>query len=208
MKKYRKQYGKNIRYYHCGEYGETYGRPHYHAIIFGHDWDDKKHFKTTNEVKVYTSERLQRLWGKGFTTTGDVTFESASYVARYILKKVTGDQAKTHYEHVDENGEVHAKLPEYTTMSRRPGIGAAWYKKFRPDVYPHDHVIIRGKEMRPPRYYSSIYEQTNLSDFQAIRSNRKISSRKNADNNTPQRLKVRETVKLAQLTLLKRDLDT
>ena len=54
---------------------------------------------------------------------GDMTFESAAYVARYCMKKVTGDAAEEHYMVVDsETGEyLGHKKPEYATMSRRPG---------------------------------------------------------------------------------------
>ena len=38
MKRYRKKFGPNIRYFHCGEYGSKFGRPHYHACIFNHDF--------------------------------------------------------------------------------------------------------------------------------------------------------------------------
>ena len=47
MKRLRKKYGDGIRFFHCGEYGEKTGRPHYHAILFNHDFDDKYYWRTT-----------------------------------------------------------------------------------------------------------------------------------------------------------------
>ena len=84
---------KKIRYYMCGEYGEDLqqpsklGRPHFHACLFGLDFDDKQLYIVRDDVKLYTSATLEKIWGKGFVTIGDVTFESAAYVARYIAKK-------------------------------------------------------------------------------------------------------------------------
>lgn len=98
MKRLRKQYpGSKIRYYMCGEYGENFGRPHFHACIFGFNFDDLKLWKVQNKQKLYRSKKLEKLWDKGHSSVGTVTFESAAYVARYIMKKVTGDAAKNHY---------------------------------------------------------------------------------------------------------------
>ena len=120
MKRLRKRFGEGVRYYHCGEYGEKYMRPHYHACLFNFDFPDKKIWKENNGNRLYISESLSELWPFGFVTIGDVTFESAAYVARYIMKKVNGDLAESHYERVDwDTGEVYHLKPEYTTMSRR-----------------------------------------------------------------------------------------
>lgn len=94
MKKLRKKYGAGIRFFHCGEYGEKFRRPHYHALIFNHDFDDKILWSKNRGSPLYISESLDSLWEFGFATIGDVTFESAAYVARYITKKVNGELAK------------------------------------------------------------------------------------------------------------------
>lgn len=88
MKKLRaRNTGHKIRFFHCGEYGEKLSRPHYHAILFNYDFPDKKVFSEKNGNTIYTSELLEDIWGKGFCTIGDVTFQSAAYVARYVMKK-------------------------------------------------------------------------------------------------------------------------
>ena len=79
-----------IRFYMCGEYGERTARPHYHACIFGCDFADREYYKTTAAgYKLYTSETLAEIWQLGHATIGDVTFQSAAYVARYIMQKRT-----------------------------------------------------------------------------------------------------------------------
>lgn len=207
MKRLRKKFGSNIRFYHCGEYGEKNGRPHYHACIFGFDFPDKVLWKITpTGHRLYTSATLEELWPFGFSTIGDVTFESAAYVARYIMKKITGDLAEDHYEWIDAyTGEIRPLKPEYTTMSRRPGIGRGWLDKYMDDVYPHDFVIVNGRKMRPPRYYDGVLQTERPYEFDEIKENREINSKKHIDNNTTERLKCREVVQRARLGLLPRN---
>lgn len=208
MKRLRKKFGDGIRFFHCGEYGEKQGRPHYHACLFNFDFPDKQLWRVANGHRLYISEALSELWPYGFSTIGDVTFESAAYVARYIMKKVTGDSADEHYLWVDENtGEAFPKKPEYTTMSRRPGIGKQWFEQFRSDVYPSDFITVGGKKMRPPKYYDRLEEATRPYEFDEIKEARKEKALDYQDNNTDERLAVREKVQLAKLKQLPRTVD-
>lgn len=175
MKRLRKKYGNGIRFFHCGEYGEKFGRPHYHALIFGFDFPDKVFWKESNKIPLYRSASLEKLWTYGYSSIGDVTFESAAYVARYIMKKITGPGAWTHYLDI-ETGVI--KKPEYTTMSRRPGIAAGWYDKFRSDVYPHDFTVLRGRKVKPPKFYDRLFEAKFPADFERIKERRKADSLK------------------------------
>jgi hypothetical protein len=92
MKRLRKAFPNNkIRYYHCGEYGDNTNRPHYHAILHGINFSDWCYlFDSPSGQPIYTSTTLEKIWSKGFVTIGEVTFESAAYVARYVVKKITG----------------------------------------------------------------------------------------------------------------------
>lgn len=206
MKRLRKRFGPGVRYFHCGEYGERGRRPHYHACLFNFDFPDKELWSVRSGVKLCVSRSLSEVWGKGFCTVGDVTFESAAYVARYVTKKVTGPKAASHYTVVvDERfGEVRELLPEYTTMSRRPGIGRAWLDQFSSDVYPHDRVVLRGKQLRPPKYYDSIYEVDHPFEMEDIKFRRQKRAIESAKDGTFERLRVREKCKMAQFHKLKR----
>ena len=208
MKRLRKKYkNKKIRYYHCGEYGDKNFRPHYHAIIFGLEFDDQKLFTVNNGEKLYTSEKLEKLWPFGFSTIGTVTFESAAYVARYVMKKVNGKNAKNHYERVDSNtGEIYILVPEYNTMSRRPGIAAGWFDKYKDDVYPSDNIHLREKTFRPPKFYDKMYEHLMPNEMEKIKKQRMINMQKHATDNTSERLEVKEQVKNAQLNKLIRSI--
>jgi len=208
LKKLRKQFGAGIRFYLCGEYGENFGRPHYHVCFFNLDFPDKVLWKVINGQRLYTSEKLAKIWGHGYVSIGSVTFESAAYVARYILKKVTGKNADKHYQVYDiESGEIFDRLPEFTNMSRASGIGKDWYKKYRSDVYPHDYVVVKGKTIKPPKYYDKLYEAEFPADHARLKIARARKGRKFVDNNTPERLTVREQVQLAKLKSLPRTLE-
>lgn len=210
LKRLRFTLGKKVRYYMCGEYGENFGRPHYHIVLFGHDFEDKKYFfKSPSGSRVYRSETLEKLWPLGHSSLGDVNFESAAYVARYVMKKITGEQAKTHYGETtsQETGEIKLKkTPEYNKMSLKPGIGQSWLDKYHQDVYPSDQVIIRNKPTKPPRFYDKKYSLFKPIEFEAIQHNREKEARKNYLDNTPERLAVKEKVTEAKLNKLKRKL--
>ena len=209
IKRLRKRYpGRRIRYYMAGEYGENFGRPHWHACIFGLDFDDKKLWKrTSSNSLLYRSADLELLWPFGYSSIGDVTFESAAYVARYIMKKVTGKNAAEHYQEIDpDTGEITNRTPEFTKMSLKPGIGYEWYKQYTADVYPHDYVVVRGKKVKPPKYYDKKYKIDNPYEFDELLYIREKSAKLNYADNTLERLAVKEQVAKAKLQKLKRNL--
>jgi hypothetical protein len=192
----------------AGEYGENFGRPHWHACIFGLDFDDKKLWKRTSANSLlYRSADLELLWPFGYSSIGDVTFESAAYVARYIMKKVTGKNAAKHYEEIDpDTGEITNRIPEFTKMSLKPGIGYEWYKQYTTDVYPNDYVVIRGKKVKPPKYYDKKYKIDNPYEFDELLYIREKSAKLHFEDNTLERLAVKEQVAKAKLQKLKRNL--
>ena len=115
----------------CGEYGEKFTRPHYHACLFGLDFPDKELIKEEEGILLFSSVILEKIWGKGICSVGEMTFETAAYCARYIAKKVTGDQAEDHYTTTNPlTGDIIRLQEEYNTMSRRPGIAKDWYDKY------------------------------------------------------------------------------
>jgi len=208
MKRLRKLHGKPIRYFHCGEYGETSNRPHYHALLYGIDFSDKKtHSKNRDGDQLFTSETLQKTWGFGHCLIGRLNFKTAAYTARYIFKKVTGDDAEKHYQSIDlSTGEIIQRLPEYITMSLKPAIGATWYRKFASDVFPSDFLVHAGKKMLPPRYYFRVLEHDSPELHRRLKFRRISNAAQRKSDSTPERLAVRKTVKLSQLSSLKRTL--
>lgn len=171
MKRFRKKFSDvTIRFFHCGEYGTLNLRPHHHAIIFNFDFHDKYLWKVYNGINYYRSPTLEKLWPFGMSTIGDVTFESAAYVARYCVKKFTGDLAAMVYDGLK---------PEYCTMSRRPGIGREWFLKFKNDVFPSDRVVIRSDLIvKPSKYYDKLYDILDHDAFEVVKTKRKLSALK------------------------------
>jgi len=223
MKRLRKRFsgyeedsqGKRpIRFYMAGEYGENFGRPHFHACLFNFDFEDKVFFKRTESgCVVYRSQALEELWADpktelsyGFSSIGDVTFQSAAYVARYIMKKQNGKNADAHYEFTHPvTGEISLRRPEFNKMSLKPGIAAGWYEKWKDDVYPHDYVVVNGKQVRPPRYYDKKFAKEYPVEFDMIEFDR-YNRRCEREVDTDERLAVKEKVAKARLQSLKRTL--
>lgn len=227
MKRYRKRFGAGIRFLMCGEYGtwcrscwkhpkqckcttttEGPGRPHFHAIIFNHDFEDKQLWKKVNDLPLHVSPTLQGLWPSGFSSVGAATFQSAAYVARYITKKVTGKPAQEHYAVMEpQTGELTSLRPEYLEPSRRPGIAATWLKEFSDDVWPDDFIVVEGRKMRPPRFYERQLEVVDPDLHRQVKRKRQATNLARAEDNTPARLAVREKVQTARFNRLPRNLD-
>lgn len=204
MKKLRKHYQpKKIRFYGCGEYGPENLRPHYHSILFNHDFPDKQFYKTTPQGdRLYTSKSLEQIWGYGFCTIGDVTYQSAGYVAQYVMKKINGERALEHYLRTHPlSGDIVRVEPEFQLQS--VGLGSTWFEKFHKDCFPSDFLVVEGKQLRVPQYYTKKLEEVAK---QKIKRARKKSSLTRRADSTPERLRVREAVKQAQLNQLKRKL--
>ena len=138
----------------------------------------------------------------GYSSVGDLTFGSAAYVARYHLKKVGSVVSDNHYTDL-RTGEMLA--PEYITMSRRPGIGSAWYDKYKSDVYPRDSRVIKGVDTKPCKFYDSRYEIDDPHGYRALKLKR--ASLVNLSDNTEDRLIVKEKVKRAQIASLSNSLE-
>lgn len=217
FKRLRKKYGKDsVRYFACGEYGDQSGRAHYHAIIFGKDFSEDRyiHTKTKTGDLLYRSPSLEKIWTKGHSLIGDVTFQSCAYVARYVMKKrkgkddeidpKTGKTNKQYYEALDDNtGAIIELTPEFCLMSRRPGIAKDWWEQFKSDT-DKDFITHNGNKMSLPKYYDYLLEKEDPEKLKKIKLKRKARAEENPEENTLIRLQVKETCKIAQLNQLNR----
>lgn len=206
MKRLRRAYSdKHIRFYCAGEYGEENFRPHYHALLFGVWFEDAKYWRMSGSGhKLYRSTILEKLWPFGNSDIGRVTFQSAAYCARYIMKKQTGDCA-SFYDCIDpDTGEVFHREPEFNKMSLKPGIGGDWLRRFKSDVYPRGVVVVDGKESSAPRYYDKMFKREDARGFADIQERRVASAYSRRLDDIDSRLAVREEVVVARVGLLKR----
>lgn len=195
-----------ISYFQCGEYGDLKSRPHHHACIFGYDFPDKELDEVTdNGDNLYRSETLEKLWSLGRCIIGELSWQSAAYVARYCTKKVTGKLAESYYKTPDINtGEIVQILPEFATMSRRPAIGKRWLEKYGRDVWTNDFITHNGVKFRSPRAYDKKLDERNPEALQVLKRERLARAQEHAHDNVLRRLKDRRIVKEAQVKSLGR----
>lgn len=127
FKRYRKSMGsRRIRYFVAGEYGDDSWRPHYHVALFGSPACLRG--RTDHRLKTCCTvcERVRSTWGKGGVDVGQLTPESASYVAGYVTKKLTQPDNDRNREWRKLKCQILGeRRPEFARMSLRPGVGAA-----------------------------------------------------------------------------------
>ena len=210
MRRVRKHYPQRIRYFHCGEYGAL-GRPHYHACLFNLAFtDDRYIWKDNGDYPLYRSPTLEKLWPYGYSTIGELNFDTAAYTASYTLKKVTGKNADEHYMRWHpETGEVYWLQPEYVTMSLKPGIGQNFYEKFKDDIWPHDEVPVPGKGIvqKVPRYYQKLLEVENPDMLEHVQKVRQQFIQAHGGDYTPERLYDRYKVAKKKQSLKERTVE-
>lgn len=182
-----------IRFYAAGEYGEKTKRPHYHTCVYNMPIYTENKLYKKNEIgqPIWTNEEIEKIWGKGFITIGRVTWDTAAYTARYMLKKQKGENAKWFYE-------SEAKEPEFTIMSRKPGIAKEYYDKNYEKIYKNDEIIIpkgnKSLKIKPPKYYDTLYDIDNHEMMEEIKLNRRENAKK------------REAIKLSKTTKTREEL--
>lgn len=182
MKRLRRHYEyhyehEGIRFFLAGEYGEQTERPHYHACIFNMPILTEMIEYKINELgqKIWTNEEIEKIWGKGFISIGRLTWDSAAYTARYIMKKQYGKEAQKYYQN-------RAKEPEFTLMSLSPGIGRKYFEKNKENIYRTDEIAIPKRDgamkIKPPKYYDKLYDITEHDKMQMIKLKRIASLQK------------------------------
>lgn len=206
---------KQIRFYICGEYGDQNGRPHYHAIIFGHDFPDKTLWrKTPSGMYTYRSPSLEKLWTFGHSEIGTVTRQSGAYVARYMLKKISGPPAGSHYQRLHPvTGQICDVQPEFSHMSTRPGLGYRWIDKYEGDAFPSGYLVDNGQKTLVPQYYKNRLRGRNPDPFWGTddyyrngeKGRRHRHEPEQIANSTPERLASREESAFIRADKLKRE---
>lgn len=198
-----------LRYFLVGEYGDQFGRPHYHALLFGPALPDRRHWCTRNGYPQYRSELVESCWPHGHSELAPLTPELAAYAAGYATKKLVWNDAsgpdrmqevERRYGSINRvTGELEIRPPEFAIMSRRPGIGRPFWERHGAKIAQHDSVIHRGKEQSPPRYYLERLKQEDFDAYVAITDKR--WNQRDESEHTPARLRAKETVAKARQAL-------
>lgn len=212
LKRLRKRlHPRKISYYYSGEYGEPsedndgVARPHYHLLIFGWSFPDKYFVKNRRGNPVYRSPFLEEVWTAGFSEIGNVTFQSAAYVARYVIKKREVDDER--YMRVDEWGELHQVQPEQCRMSLKPAIGRNWLDKYWRDIRD-DNLIVQGRRVKLPTYYLKYLAERDPEVYEKIKKDRQARMDEVAyDESDPSRLEAKRVNLEARASQLKRGLN-
>lgn len=188
-----------FRYYACGEYGDTTKRAHYHALIFGLDFseDRKPFYKSANGGQIYVSQELEKIWGKGHCQIGPLNWETASYTARYVMKKQMGKDAQ-HVKIDEYSGEIIPVQDPFAVMSLKPAIGRNWIEKYYGDIYNlrKDYIYINGHQVKPPKYYDKVMETLNPDRLEDIKEKRRSES----ESLTQPQMRARETITRARIS--------
>lgn len=191
IKRVRKHYpGRKIKYIMCGEYGSTENtfRPHYHAVVFGVDFEyDKVVQGITKAGKPYAqkvSSVLEKLWPFGFHSVDEVNLENIKYVAKYAQKQAF----KSKVGYFDDVGLYKSKeVVDYGEKTRpflvmSKGLG---YDAWNGDIVT-DKIYIDGYYIKTPRYYLDRFEKENACELEELREKRrtvaKLNSRTKAEN--------------------------
>lgn len=194
MKRLRKHTGpqQKVRYFVGGEYGVSNLRPHFHAVLFNYDWPDK----LVSGSRHWTSSLAERMWRLGSVLVGECNFESASYCASYVAKKVYGDLAPLHYR----TGTEEELLPEFAHMSQ--SLGRDWMRLYWSDVSQDLKCVSRGRKVPIPRAYERYLSQ--LADYPAKKLARQLEVQKLWADNIAPRLLVKQRIASARLGLKRR----
>jgi hypothetical protein len=193
-----------IRTFDSGEYGDQFGRCHFHmATLNFKPYDLLPYKKTTRGDQLYTSKSMTKLWGMGHVTIGDLTPESASYVSRYVTKKYKGKEPEQHYSACDPStGELFIRNPEFATMSRRPGIGLPFFNKYPQDCASGMLVMRKSTgemiKRATPKYFEEKLKAIDPDAVQKLKDAREKALKEHRaaypQEYTPERRKVVEEV--------------
>lgn len=216
MKRLRKELSKSgitIKFYACGEYGsfENTHRPHYHLVLFGCSLSDFEPcgVAARNELgdSVYQTRLTDRTWPYGFSSVGNVSWSACAYVSRYVQKKAYDLGS-------DSLNEMLGVNPEFSLMSRRPGLGRQYLDE-HPDCLDYVSIPVStdkgSKSVFIPKYFVNTLELSDpdryakiMEDRKRFASDRMLSELQATDLGASDYLKMKESKKLEQVKGLRR----
>lgn len=181
--------GRPIRFFVAGEYGGETGRPHFHAILFNCRFQDMQEWQNG----FFSSRVAEDLWGRGnVVIDGDVTPQGAAYVTGYVTEKQEREAP-----HVLDlgTGELIFRRREFCQMSRSPGLGAWWYRRYGDDLFPQDAAVFPGKQVKVPRFYFERYKrEADPGELEEVLEARYARAMEQREESTAARRAVREEV--------------
>lgn len=168
-----------VRYFAAGEYGSLSMRPHFHICLMGCKLDLFAFGRSSGTGMIlFRSPLLEQIWPFGYVSVAPLNFATAAYTARYCQKKAYG-----------KSDEYYSRLglsPEFTVMSRRPGLGTDYFLN-HPEIFDGDGTIVlpasskdRSHVVPIPRFFmdklkndssqGSQLKYASLKEFSRLRS--------------------------------------
>lgn len=166
-------YPQRVSYYAVGEYGDDFGRPHYHVILYGLHFSDAIYLKKSpSGRRLYSSDILQKCWTHGHANFAIADVSSMKYCAGYALKKMKGDQ----YGGKNKDDYYGHRTPEFMRSSRKPALGLRWLEKYYKQFEADDFCIIDGRPTKIPQYYEKKMLDMCPGLLETLKVNREHSS--------------------------------
>lgn len=128
-----------VRYINCGEYGPKTKRPHYHAVIFNFKpLDMRRLMRDRRGHWVYTSNKLNKIWGRGFVVVENANYSTCAYVARYTTKKY--DRSPEEMEKMKREKQI-----EFIGASSLGFIGYFYWIEHKDEIKRNGGIFINTK---------------------------------------------------------------
>lgn len=160
-----------FKYFASGEYGDESLRPHYHFAGFGFKIPDLRFFKQTKSGPYFLSQRLREVWGFGHVVIAPLEWDTASYIARYVTKKMHGNNVRIKDSFDPLTGELDLYTIERAFQSK--GLGLPFYLEHQNEIWDLDACQFKGKYLiKPPRYYFEKLKQSDPDKAAAVKKRR------------------------------------
>lgn len=161
---------KEIKQVMCGEYGDTFGRKHFHGIIFNHSFADLKSTGTFSKKgnEVFTSDELKAVWKKGHVQVAPVTMELALYVGSYVTDFLD-----------EENVNAGHKKKQYGRFGK--GIGESWIRKYWKSALSVGCIKTFERDYPIPRYFINKIREWYPDEYLAWKEKKRLTMLKRRD---------------------------
>jgi len=167
-KRHGKEYSKTfkkIKQVMCGEYGDTFGRKHFHGIIFNHNFSDLRPtgFYSKKGHPLHTSDSLRDCWSKGTVEVEPLTMDLALYVSAYVTDVY--DEPEANHGH---------QKKQYGRFGHH--IGKAWVSQYWKDVLVTGRVHTLEAQYPAPRYFLEYIKKEHPIEFAAFKVKKKLQA--------------------------------
>ena len=139
---------RDFKYISCGEYGDLFGRPHYHFVFFGLDYD-------------FCKDIFEECWQQGLIDSLPVKDGAFEYVSKYFTKQQIGKRAVELY---DNNNLERPYFVHSLGLGKGIILEQFDYIKSHNGCYLNNNEILRPV----PIYYRNYFHFKILEDYEKV----------------------------------------